>query len=123
MAIVGCSCGRTTLNTRVISEITISRAMALIHGLTREHTLENGEITRCMVKEYSTGQIAEKFIEANIEMIKNMDTEKFVGLMAVNMLDSGLMESSMDLVNILTQEEKLCKENGIWGRGSSDLVI
>ena len=79
MVIEDFSYGLITLSTRDISEITISRVKELIPGPTREHTLENGEITRCMVRVSSTGRIAVRYTEENIEMIKSMDMEKFVG--------------------------------------------
>jgi hypothetical protein len=54
----------------------------------------------------------EDVTKVNINMIKNMDLEPFIGLMAENMLVIGKMENNMEEVNTIYQMDRKKLDNG-----------
>jgi len=72
----------------------------------------NGSETKCTEAEEQLGQI-NVAMRVSIRTIRSTDMEYSNGLMVVNMLDHGKMESSMVLEHFLNQLEKLGRENGL----------
>lgn len=58
-------------------------------------TRVNGKTIKCMVKEFTNGQMEESMTES-ISMIRSMDLESTVGLMERSTKENGIKGSSME---------------------------
>ena len=89
--------------------------MANIHGQMDVALKVNGSITRCMVLEFSHGQMA-GYIRVIMKMIRNAVMESLYGLMARSMMGNGMMENSMDMVIIHQHQVRRKRQEGANGR-------
>jgi hypothetical protein len=77
--------------------------------------MEIGKIIKCMVEEHWCGQMVKSMKGISI-MIREKVKELLLGLMAVNMLANGKMESNMGKVLIRQQIKLQGKVNGLTER-------
>lgn len=82
------SCGLMVQNTQVTSSITTSKARVSMNGPMDECMRENGEIIKCMGKEFLLGEM-EGDTKANMSMTKRKVMEYSSGQTAENTLANG----------------------------------
>ena len=106
------SYGLTILSTKASSGTTTSKDWAHTPGLILAPTQGNGEITRCMEREFSIGLTAAKSTEEATEMTRSTAMERLAGLMDASTPGSGPTGSSMVQAHTRTLEVRPSKGNG-----------
>jgi hypothetical protein len=89
--------------------------MVSIRGLIKDNMKEIGFLTKCMVTEYSPGQMDES-MKVNILMTKKKDMEYSRGQIVENMMVSGSTENKRVQAYISIKREKLDTESGSMAR-------
>ena len=87
--------GQTVHSTKALTSVERNTVMAFSNGLTAQNIMENGEITKCMDTENSTGQM-EEFIKVNIVTTKNMDKVYIPGPMGECTKEDLVMENNTE---------------------------
>lgn len=91
---------------------TTLRVKVDMNGLMAVSSMASGKITRWKVAEFLTGLITED-TKANTSTTRKKDTVSSTGPMVANTMDSGLMESNMDMVLTPITRDLFVMENGL----------
>jgi len=108
--------------TLVISSKITFTAWVFTRGQTEENTMDNGRITRWMVKECSLGQMAGN-MKDNTLTIRRKDKESLHGLMDANMMVTGRTGNSMARVFTIQAKAKSRWVNGPKASASTGSMI